>query len=76
MGPRVSLVKRSALLRKIRDAAKAAGVDYEEVEMTRHTGLIVGGVKTGVGRHNEIDEITAGKICKHFEQVLGEGWWR
>lgn len=44
--------------------------------MTRHTALIVGGIRTGVKRHAEIDEVTAGKICKHFEDVLGKGWWR
>lgn len=69
-------MRRTALIKKIKKAAREAGVEFETFEMTRHTALMVGGIRTGVGRHREIDEVTAGKICANFEDVLGEGWWR
>lgn len=69
-------MKRTEVLRRIRKAAKAAGVSYDEFEMTRHTGVTVGGVRTTVARHLEIADQMAEVIFKQLESALGKGWWR
>ncbi len=57
-------MKRTAIIKKIRQAAKDARVDYVEVERTNHTGLIVGSVRTTIARHGEIAEGTAEALYK------------
>ena len=69
-------MKRTAVLKKIRQAAKAAGVEYREFELKRHTGLHVGQVRTTIGRHNEIKEGDAQALYKQLEPALGKGWWK
>lgn len=69
-------MKRRDVLTKIRKAAKVAGVAYSEQELTRHTGITVGGISTTVPRHGEIIEYTAEAIFKQLEPALGKGWWR
>lgn len=69
-------MRRTELLRKIRKAARSAGVTYEEFEMTRHTGLTVGGARTTIARHAEIPDQMAEVIFKQLQDVLGKGWWR
>lgn len=70
-------MKRRAVLTKINDAAKRRGLDYSTEELTRHTAVKVGPVSRTLGRHNEIDDVTAGKFFDQFADVLGgKGWWR
>lgn len=69
-------MKRTQVIKTIRQAAKAKGLSFEEVELKRHTGIIVDGFRSTIGRHNEVDEITVVKFYKQFENVLGEGWWK
>jgi hypothetical protein len=69
-------MKRTAVIKRVKRAAKDAGIAYDEVELTNHTGLIVGGHRSTIGRHSEIDEITVVKFFKQFEDVLGKGWWK
>ena len=64
------------MIKKLRTAAKKAGVDFEEVELTKHTGFIVGGKRSTLARHSEIDDVTVGKFFDQFAEVLGKGWWR
>lgn len=71
-----TLLKRSAVLRRVRRAARDAGVSFEVVELTNHTGVVVGGVRSTLGRHTEIDDVTARRFFDQFAQVLGKGWWR
>jgi hypothetical protein len=71
-----TLVKRSEVLRRVRRAARDAGVSCEIVELTNHTGVIVGGLRSTLGRHTEIDDVTARRFFDQFAQVLGKGWWR
>jgi hypothetical protein len=71
-----TLLKRSAMLRRVRRAARDAGVSFEVVELTNHTGVVVGGVRSTLGRHTEIDDVTARRFFDQFAQVLGKGWWR
>jgi hypothetical protein len=56
--------------------ASKQGLSFEVVELSRHTAIKVGGVSKTLGRHNEIDEITARKFWKQFSDVLGQGWWK
>lgn len=69
-------MKRTAVLRRLRRAAREAGVSYDVVELTNHTGVVVGGVRSTLGRHSEIDDVTARKFFDQFAAVLGKGWWR
>lgn len=64
------------MIKKIRKAAKAAGLDFEVVERTNHTGLQVGDKKTTIGRHSETSNLMAETIYKQLEVVLGKDWWR
>jgi len=69
-------VRRQAVLRRIKIAARKAELDYREVELTNHTGVVVGGTRSTIGRHSEIADGTARAFFKQFEQELGKGWWR
>lgn len=66
-------MKRRAVLKTIGTAAKSKGLTYTEVELTKHTGAIVGGLRSTLARHSEIDEITVKKFYQQFEDVLGKG---
>lgn len=69
-------MKRRAVLKKIRTACKAAGIEFEAFERANHTGLKVGNVKTTIGRHNEIPEQFVEMLYKQLEPALGRRWWR
>lgn len=69
-------MKRRAVIKKVEAAAKAQGLTFQVKELTNHTGITVGGKRSTLGRHAEVDEVTVGKFFKQFEEVLGEGWWR
>lgn len=64
------------MLKKIKAAAKAAGLECHEVELSRHTGIIVGVTRSTIGRHSEVPDGTARVFWKQFENELGEGWRR
>jgi len=68
-------VKRSAVIKKIRQGAKNAGITFEMYELTRHTGIRCGGVATTVPRHSEISEQMAKTIYQQLAPALGERWW-
>jgi hypothetical protein len=69
-------MKRGDVLAKLKAAAKAQGLAYKEVELTRHTSVSVGGSSHTLGRHAEIVDLAAEKFWKEFSDVLGKGWWR
>ena len=69
-------MKRSQVIKRLRKAAKAAGVEFEIEELTRHTGITVGGHRSTLARHAEVDEVTVAKFYAQFQDVLGRGWWR
>lgn len=69
-------MKRAAVLKRIKAEAKRQGKTFETVELTNHTGIVVGGLRSTLGRHNEIDDLTAKKFFDQFADVLGKGWWR
>jgi len=69
-------VKRTAVLKKLKAEAKKRGLEFEIVELSNHTGVVVGGTRSTLGRHTEVDEVTVGKFFDQYAEVLGKGWWR
>jgi len=69
-------MKRGDVIKKVQREAKRQGRSFEVVELTNHTGLVVDGFRSTLGRHGEIPEGTARAFFKQFEVVLGKGWWR
>ena len=69
-------MKRSKVITILKKAAREAGLGFEETELTRHSVFKVGTSSHTLGRHNEVDDITAVKFFKQYEDVLGKGWWR
>ena len=69
-------MKRAAVIKRIKAEAKRQGLDFGEVELTRHTAIQVGTLSRTLGRHSEIDDLTARKFFDQFADVLGKGWWR
>lgn len=58
-------MKRTDLLKQLREAAKEASVDFEFVrEGGSHSIYRYGGQKVSVPRHTEINEITARAILR------------
>ena len=70
------MTKRRDILKRLRKAAGAAGVDVTEIEGGRHTVLILDGLRIPVGRHTEIPDRDAQNIYKEAEPKLGKDWWR
>lgn len=69
-------MKRTAVLKKLKKAAKAAGKEFSLIELTNHTGVTVGQTRSTLGRHSEIDNVTARKFFDQYAEELGKGWWR
>lgn len=69
-------MKRKAVIKTIRNEARRQGKTFEIVELTRHTGIVVDGVRSTLARHSEINDVTAKKFVDQFSDVLGKGWWR
>lgn len=71
---RVAVLKR---LKRLKQQARRAGLDFEVTELTRHTAVRVGDVTRTLGLHSEVDDVTAGKFFDQYADVLGgKGWWR
>jgi hypothetical protein len=70
-------VKRGDVIKRIKKAAKAANLEFEQYELTRHTGIRVGRTSTTVSRSSsDMPDIFAETIFKQLESELGKGWWR
>jgi hypothetical protein len=69
-------LNRKAVLKKLKNEAKRQGKTFEVYELTNHQGVRVGGIRSTLKRHSEIDEVTAGKFWDQFQSELGKGWWR
>ena len=69
-------MKHGDVVRALRQAATRQGLRFEVVELTRHSAVTVGGTTRTLGRHSEIDEVTAKKSWSQFSDELGRGWWR
>ncbi len=69
-------MKRTAVIKKIKAEAKRRGLEFIIQELTNHTGIQVGDVRSVLKRHNEIDDVTAHKFFDQFAEVFGKGWRR
>lgn len=69
-------MKRTTVIKKLRVEAKRQGKTFEIEELTNHTGIVIGGHRSTLKRHREIDEVTVRKFFDQFAEVLGKGWWR
>lgn len=69
-------VKRRAVIKRIKSEAKSRGLEFATTELTRHTAVKVGGTSRTLGRHTEIDDVTARKFFEQFADEFGKGWWR
>ena len=69
-------MKRAAVIKKLKAEAKRRGLEFEEIALTRHDAYRVGNTTRTLGRHREIDDVTAKKFLDQFAQELGKCWWR
>lgn len=69
-------MKRTALLKKLRKAARVAGLAFQVTGGGEHDKVVVGTNRVPLPRHPEIAEGTTEAIFKRFEPELGEDWWR
>ena len=69
-------MKRTAVISKLKKAAKKQGLFFAQYELTNHTGITVGEAASTLSRHSEIDDVTARKFFDQFANELGKGWWR
>ncbi|WP_195393499.1 ribonuclease PH [Actinomyces urogenitalis] len=70
-------MKRTAVLKRLKKQADKMGLEFDTNELKRHTAVTIGGLSRTLGRHSEIDDVTAGKFFDQFADVLGgKGWWR
>jgi predicted DNA binding CopG/RHH family protein len=69
-------MKRGEVLNKLKKQAKKAGLPYSVYELTNHTGIKIGDTASTLGRHSEIDDLTAHKFFDQFAAEFGKGWWR
>ena len=74
--PWTLLVKRVKVIKRLRKASKAAGVEFEIAGLTNHTGIVVGGKRSTLARHAEIDDGAARKLVDQYAEILGKGWCR
>ena len=69
-------MKRNAVLKKLKQEAKARDLDFSTTELTNHTAVTVGTTSRTLGPHVEIDDPTARKFFDQFSDELGKGRWR
>jgi hypothetical protein len=69
-------VKRSELVRKIRQEARRQGVAWKAVEGGKHDTFWLGAIKIPIPRPAEIGKRTSEDILHECEAELGKGWWR
>ena len=68
---------RHDLLRTIQRAANEAGLPWElERQGASHEIWRLAHVRVVVPRHREISGLTARRILKGLEPMLGKDWWR
>lgn len=70
-------MKRDELIREIRKAAKAKGLDFELIRSGgAHDVFRCGTKQVSIPRHREIGPKMAFEIRAQLEPVLGKRWWR
>lgn len=66
------MMKRSAVLARLRRAAKAKGLEFTIIELSRHSAVRIGSTTRTLGRHSEVDDLTASKFFDQFANELEE----
>lgn len=61
---------------KIKSEARARGLEFEVFGLKKHDAVRVGGTTRTLGRHSEVDDVTAAKFFDQFTEEFGKGWWR
>ena len=69
-------MKRSSVLKRLKDQAKGAGLAFSVREGTRHTLVTVGDTTRTLGRHAEVPDGTAHAFFDQFADEFEKGWWR
>jgi hypothetical protein len=69
-------VKRSELIREIRQEANRQGVAWKATEGARHDTFWLGSLKIPISCHTEIGQRTTEDNLHECEAELGKGWWR
>lgn len=69
-------MKRAAVIKKLKAEAKRRGLEFEEIALTRHDAYRVGNTTRTLGRHREIDDVTAKKFFDQCARERGKGGWR
>ena len=69
-------MKRNAVVQKLKKAAKAKGLPFEELTLSKHDAVKVGNTTKTLGRHSEIPDNIAKQFFDEFASELGKGWWR
>ena len=69
-------MKRTAVLKRLKKAAKENNLDFYTRELTNHTEVRVGNTSRTLARHSEIPDTAAKKYFAQFQNELGKGWWR
>ncbi|MEU6083872.1 type II toxin-antitoxin system HicA family toxin [Streptomyces sp. NPDC047108] len=70
-------MKYRDLISKIRKAAKAKGIPFEQQRQKgSHQMWTCGRTPVVIPSHTEVNELTAQNILKTLEAELGERWWR
>ena len=67
-------MKRRAVIKKLKLEARRRVLEFEVIPLSRHDAYRGGNVTRTLGRHSEIDDLTARKFFDQFEAELGKGW--
>jgi hypothetical protein len=71
------VMKRRDLVARIAKAAKATGKAWQFARQgAAHEIWVLDGKQVSIPRHNEINELTAVGVFRHFEDKLGKDWWK
>ena len=69
-------MKRRDLIRQLRDAASAAGIEFTSLRNSGgHEVFSLDGLLIPIPNHREIAEGTANSILRQAAAKLGEEWW-
>jgi hypothetical protein len=70
-------MKRLALIRKVADASRHAGLSWQlRREGRGHEIWQLEQTLVAIPRHRELKELTAISVFRKLEQELGKDWWR
>jgi hypothetical protein len=70
-------MKKGEVLKKLKAEAKRQGKTFRIIELARHTGVIVGSVRSTISRSSsDVADVVAHAFWDQFADELGKGWWR